>query len=507
MVEQKHMRPRVIYLPVLLMWMVFLIIVMAGTILSDLNATKQQFIDSVNSHYKQASDRVRTNEAVLEGFAALVSNMKELDQQHIRKYAQEMLKQYPHIFMFEIVETVPQKNLETFSKHYRATVDPDFRIKAFSYETDRKIKSIEKQDVYMPIVFMEPCPPESRKVLGLDLYSHEFFKRSLKKYSLYKHSVITEPFQLIEGALAYLIHKPVGMTKISNNQEMVQRSVMLVIMADTLLNREHQPAAGMNELLYHPDFDATNEKGYLHLHKGGARSWLETLIFPRYTNSITLENESQPFVLLNEYQLGWDALSWYQLVITLLVGIVSFVVLMAYARIYHKDEVKRLQAANKWFYMANHDALTGLANRHLFFDRLRHAMYQVKRMEVRLAIIFIDLNDFKIINDTYGHDTGDKLLQRFAERLRATLRASDTIARFGGDEFVLIIEGMENIEEINQVILNLRQSTEKPFNINDHIIDLNLSIGFSIYPDDGEDIDSLINQADTHMYQDKQANI
>lgn len=285
---------------------------------------------------------------------------------------------------------------------------------------------------------------------------------------------------------------------------MIQRSVMLVIKADTLLNRELHPVAGMKELLHHPDFDVTNEKGYLHMHRGAERSWLEMQVFPRYTNSVSLENDSQPFVLVNEFQLGWDALSWYQLIIALLVGIISFSMLMIYAKIYHKDEMKRLEIANKWFYMANHDALTGLANRNLFFDRLRHAMYRAKRLEVNLAIIFIDLNDFKMINDTYGHDSGDKLLQYFAERLLGTLRASDTIARFGGDEFVLIIESIVHIEELNQVILNLRKSTEKEFNIRDHVINLNLSIGYSIYPGDGEDMDSLINQADTRMYQDKE---
>ena len=504
MVEKNHMQARVIYLPVLIMWLLFLLIVMSGIIQSDLNSAKQRFIDSINSHYKQASDRARTNDTVVEGFAALVSTMQELDQQVIRKYARQILNHYPHIFRFEITETVPFEKLETFSRHYRNTVDPDFKIKAFTYETDRKLKPIEKQALYMPIVFMEPFPPESREVLGLDLYSHDFFSRSLKKYSQYKHSVITEPFKLVEGNLAYLIHKPVSINKINAETEMIQRSVMLVITADTLLSREHQPASGMTELLHHPDFSPADEKGYLHLHRGPVRSKLESLIFPCYTNSITLENKSQPFVLINKYQLGWDTLSWYQLISTLLVGIISFAVLMIYARIYHKDEVKRLQTAKKWFHMANHDALTGLANRYLLLDRLNHALYQAKRLDVSLAVIFIDLNDFKIINDTYGHDAGDNLLQHFAERLRANMRVGDTIARYGGDEFVLLIESMTSIDEINQIILKLRQATESSFFIHGHTINLNLSIGFSIYPDDGKDIDSLINQADTRMYQDKE---
>ena len=503
MAGNNYMQSRFIFLPVLLLWMLFLIIVMSGIVQSDLNLAKQLFKDSANSHYKQASDRARTNEAVLEGFAALVSSMKELDHQDIRKYARKMLKQYPHIFMFEIIETVPYNELEAFTNHYKTTVNPDFKIKAFSYETDRKIKPIEKQALYMPIVFMEPFPSESQDVLGLDLSSHDFFSRSLKKYSMSRHSVITEPFRLIEGDLAYLIHKPVSMKIINKNQKVIERSVMLVIKAETLLIHDHKPASGMTELIYHPDFNAADEKGYLHLHQGTVRSRLEEMIFPCYTNSITLENESQPFVLNIKYQLGWDALSWYQLMITLLVGIVSFSVLMIFARIYHKDEVKRLQMANKWFYMANHDALTGLANRYLLLDRLKHALHQARRLEVSLAVVFIDLNDFKIINDTYGHDEGDKVLQHFAERLRANMRIGDTIARYGGDEFVLLLESMTCIDEIHRIVLKLRQEAEKPFNINADIINLNLSIGFSIYPEDGDNIDLLINKADARMYEDK----
>lgn len=321
--------------------------VMVGIILSDMNTAKLLLINSVNSHYQQVSDRVRTNEAVLEGFAALVSSMQDQDQPRIRKYAKEMLKQYPHIFMFEIVEAVPYEKLDAFIKHYRATVNPDFRIKRFGYETDRKLKSIKKQDIYLPIVFMEPFPPESQEVLGLDLFSNNFFNRSFKKNLPYKRSVITEPFKLIEGDLAYLIYKPISMNKISNGHDISQRAVMLVIRADTLLDREQNIAAGMTDILHHRDFEVTDKKGYLHLHQGATRSEIEKLIFPSYKSKIILENKSQPFVLLNEYQLGWDTLSWFPLIITLVVGIVSFIVLIFYVRLYGKNEIKRIQISNE----------------------------------------------------------------------------------------------------------------------------------------------------------------
>lgn len=340
------MKSRFLYLSVFI-WSLFFMMVITSIVLSDINSAKYQFINSVNSHYQQASDRVRTNEAVLEGFAALVNSMQELDQLHIRRYAQEMLKQYPQIFMFEIVEAVSYEKLDTFIKHYRTTIDPDFNIKSFNYETDRKIKPVKKQDMYLPIVFMEPFPPESRVVLGLDLFSNDFFNRSFKKNLQHKRSVITEPFKLIEGDLAYLIYKPVQLKEINNDHGVTHRAAMLVIRTDTLLNRDHDIAAGMTDILHHQEFDATDKNGYLHQHMGAARSELEELIFPRYSSSLILENESQPFVNIIEYQIGWDVFSWYQLIFALLAGIVMFIVLIFYANLYRKNEVKRLHIANE----------------------------------------------------------------------------------------------------------------------------------------------------------------
>ncbi len=346
LMEQSGMQLRFLYLSVFF-WLMLLVLVMAGIILSDINSAKLLLINSVNSHYQQVSDRVRTNEAVLEGFAALVSSMRDLDQPHIRKYAKEVLKQYPHIFMFEIVEAVPYEELDAFIKHYRATVNPGFRLKRFGYETDRKLKPIKNQDMYLPIVFMEPFPPDSQEVLGLDLFSNNFFNRSFKKNLPYKRTAITEPFKLIEGDLAYLIYKPISMNRISDGDEISKRAVMLVIRADTLLDREHNIAAGMTDILHHRDFEVTDKKGYLHLHQGATRSEIEKLIFPSYKNKIILESKSQPFVLINEYQLGWDTLSWPQLIITLVAGMVSFIVLIFYIRLYGKNEIKRIQISNE----------------------------------------------------------------------------------------------------------------------------------------------------------------
>ncbi len=158
------------------------------------------------------------------------------------------------------------------------------------------------------------------------------------------------------------------------------------------------------------------------------------------------------------------------------------------------------------FHLANHDALTGLANRNLLSDRLNHAISQTARQKGQLAVLFLDLADFKDVNDSYGHDAGDGVLKRAAERLRACVRAGDTIARLGGDEFVLVLENIDGQQDIDHVVEKIKTGFEQPFNVKTHSIILRINIGSAIYPGDGTDMDTLISYADSGMYEDKRSN-
>ncbi len=157
------------------------------------------------------------------------------------------------------------------------------------------------------------------------------------------------------------------------------------------------------------------------------------------------------------------------------------------------------------FHLANHDALTGLANRNLLFDRLNHAVAQTARQEGQLAVLFLDLEEFKKVNDAYGHDAGDGVLKRAAERLRACVRAGDTVARLGGDEFVLVLENIAGQGDVDHVVEKIKTGFEQPFDVNSHSIILGISIGSALYPRDGTNIDTLINRADSSMYGDKRS--
>ncbi len=151
-------------------------------------------------------------------------------------------------------------------------------------------------------------------------------------------------------------------------------------------------------------------------------------------------------------------------------------------------------------HMAQHDALTDLPNRRLFIDILNVELSQARRHKNVAAILFLDLDRFKEINDTLGHDVGDRLLQEVALRFRRTVRESDTVARIGGDEFNIVLADISRSQDISDIARKVIQSLEQPIVIAEHLLAITTSIGISIYPNDSEDTDTLLRYADIAMY-------
>jgi len=168
-----------------------------------------------------------------------------------------------------------------------------------------------------------------------------------------------------------------------------------------------------------------------------------------------------------------------------------------------KEIQKRVDAEFALQHQAEHDSLTGLANRKLFLDRLTQSMRQAKRTKRKVAVLYMDLDNFKQINDSLGHNIGDVLLKEAAVRLKNSVRETDTVARVGGDEFIIILNNFTVIETILPVIDSLMLCLSKEFFIQEHTMYVTLSTGVSIYPDDGLDADTLIKNADTAMYKAK----
>lgn len=166
-------------------------------------------------------------------------------------------------------------------------------------------------------------------------------------------------------------------------------------------------------------------------------------------------------------------------------------------------EIKRLQ--DQLEHLARHDPLTGLPNRHLFTDRLRQALAQGKRRKAPFAILYLDLNDFKPVNDVHGHKAGDALLVEVGRRLTACVRESDTVARMGGDEFTVLLTDIHGPENAHRIAGTIVEALGRPFLLEEGTCTIGASLGMALFPEDGATADLLLSKADTAMYQAKQS--
>ena len=169
-----------------------------------------------------------------------------------------------------------------------------------------------------------------------------------------------------------------------------------------------------------------------------------------------------------------------------------------------RDITEQKQVEEKIRHMAHHDALTQLPNRVLLHDRIGQAIAQARRNNEALALLFIDLDRFKTVNDSLGHQVGDRLLQAVAGRLTACTRASDTVARIGGDEFVILLGELDRPEAARHVAQKVLDALSEPVTLDGHELKVTPSIGICAYPHDGEDVETLMRNADTAMYHAKQ---
>lgn len=162
----------------------------------------------------------------------------------------------------------------------------------------------------------------------------------------------------------------------------------------------------------------------------------------------------------------------------------------------NEDRIRRL---------AHHDHLTGLPNRNLLNDRMNHALARVKRSGGRMAVLYVDLDKFKPINDTLGHEAGDHVLREVSLRLASCVRSSDTVARVGGDEFVVVVEEIQRPAEAALVARKIVDSLARPFDYQGHACQIGASIGVAVFPDDGNSMEDVCKAADVAMYRVKHA--
>lgn len=169
----------------------------------------------------------------------------------------------------------------------------------------------------------------------------------------------------------------------------------------------------------------------------------------------------------------------------------------------HADITERKNIEERMRHMAHYDLLTELPNRALFTERLQQAVIKARRDKTHMAVMFLDLDRFKPVNDTLGHDIGDLLLKQVAHRLLASVRASDTVARLGGDEFVVLLHAIDHEQDASVVAGKVLHALNHPFRVAEHDIGISASVGIAVYPQQGDNEKLLLINADIAMYQAK----
>lgn len=474
----------------------------------DVEKDLAQYGDAYSDHLDK---RMVSSETILKGFSALFGAVGSSDPAKVSLYVRQVIESNPQIFALEIVQKVAANHLVDFVANKRRDGSPRFTVKSFSYDSDRKWQALNEKPFYYPIVFMEPMPSGSEDVLGLDVESVPFLKRAMTESLQRRVPVASHPFRLVEGPLAYVVFSPISQTFQRDDSPLALTTqdellVDMVIDAAKLVDPAKFPASdGGTVLVYHKDFRPDDPKGQLLAISGKARSAIETTLFPAFVYKKPLATMGEPLSLMVKRQVGWSDLSLGLMALMAVLTLVSSMMIVAYLRAQQRGWVLQLENQNRLWQLANHDALTGLPNRMLLMDRLEQLLARAHRHGQRLAIMFLDLDDFKLVNDTYGHEVGDQLLKFVADRLRASVRIDDTVARLSGDEFIVLIEGVENEDMLETVSQKIQHKLLDGFLIDGQLVNVRISIGLAMFPEDGDSPDALIKLADTRMYAVKHA--
>jgi diguanylate cyclase (GGDEF)-like protein len=208
-----------------------------------------------------------------------------------------------------------------------------------------------------------------------------------------------------------------------------------------------------------------------------------------------------PQIISQEWIARYRLLTWLT---TLALLVLS---LRSYERNFESLNERITEERGQFAYEALHDPLTGLSNRKLFFSRAQEAVDFAMAREFKAALIYVDLDNFKLINDGFGHEAGDEVLNAVAQRLQASVRSMDTVARLGGDEFAIVLHGIEHAEVAQFMVEKLQSVLREPLQVGQNILSTTGSIGVALAPDQGLDVDSLLRQADEEMYRAKEVRV
>ncbi len=484
--------------PLYLFWGLLISVGAYIGIASEYTHLEHQFTRQAERIDQQISRTTKTQEVALEGFAQFLTLSPPPDFDSARQYASTLRQHYPELYMFEIAERVETTERAEHERQ-QLLATPDYRIHGFDYAGDRQETEIGAHNRYYPIVFIEPALPELTNLLGLDLlHSSLKLRDALTRSLILGHPVSSAPLQLMENDRGFIVFRAVHLNESNDRSEQPRYVAMLVVRSADLLPKALLTQPGISLSIRFTTPFASHEPV---IEVDTPRHGLEGMLFPAFHHTINISSLSGPILLSVNYQPGWENLDINHLItvsaLLLIITLIAFRNIRCSIRTQQADHTHRLAL----YHQANYDNLTHLPNTNLLMDRLEQSIKHAQRNQSRVMIGFLDLDHFKSINDRWGHDAGDQLLQQASQRLEGILRQQDTVSRIHGDEFIILMPSISNEMQAEHLEEKVIQAFAHHFTLGQFALPVGCSIGISTYPEDADEPEALIAIADQRMYE------
>ncbi len=468
------------------------------------NAHKElhsQFDFALRDTVSRIEQRVAAYEQLLRGVQGLLATSGLTNRAAIRDYIETLRLDvnFSGIQVIGVVEQIPQSRKDA---HVAA-------IRRLGF-ADYSIHPEGEREIYAPIIQRESYVGSNDAPLGFDAWSDPVRRLAMEKARDSDMAAITGKVRLTIDKDAtnnpgFIMYLPL-FAQAQPRDSITQRRASLIgwvyaafHMSDFMAGLYGKQADGLALAIY----DDTTPSAATLMHRngnsaGGAISANEYMVVAGHTWMLTVATQ-------NEFETRFGRNIALIIAVTG-IGLSLSMALLAWFMINGRARALLLAAemTEELRHMAQHDALTGLPNRALFSDRVQNTLAYAKRHDTRFAIIFLDLDKFKPVNDNYGHSVGDLLLQQVAKRLQDSIRASDTVGRIGGDEFVLLLGELVGADAALALAEKIRLEIRRPYRIDGHELAISCSLGIAIYPDDGADELTLAKSADEAMYRAKE---
>jgi diguanylate cyclase (GGDEF)-like protein len=468
-----------------------------------------RFTEQVRSISGAVRNQLDTNDAVLAGFAAFLQAVDQSDQNAAVRYAEVALRGYPHIYMLEVARGVPVSEERQFESLLRRTWQSDFELKAFPFISNQSVQVQVPLNKTWPVLFMYPQLPQASAIYGVRLETVPYLSYALAKSQTTPRPLASPVFSMYEGGDAYIM-----LQSVSRQAELAQPTgpnffgssmvALLLIKTESLLNAVHQvdsdPLVKVDAVLNNPSGLPTPVISI----PASEASWLERMLMVTLREKIEVDSTSQPMTMSFERQLRFSdvfSLGTLAIIAAFFIGIITIpLILIRHFAAIHRAEVEHARAT----FLASHDLLTQLPNRYLLAERFDEALAMWTVSRDPFAVLLIDLDHFKKINDQYGHAVGDQVLQAVSVRMSNVMGPNDTLARYGGDEFVALVRDVARSDAANTVATNMLYALQQPVLTTAGMLSLSCSIGVAICPTHGKDLETLFKAADSAMYDVKQ---